>query len=659
VSITKKILLILMTLASVAPGNAQAQAGYQYDYNVQHVNVRSEKTGEMIPVVTFTSALDGKSYFISEGEFREAQRDGVVLANYLIERARQDYPPTSLDESRAIAAMSAVKIYGSEAKDAPYVKFYVDLAISMADAEMKVFTATGTTDEVGRRRPNNVEASAAMDRLQDAKGKPHVKGGVRYDVRTDTYNWVGPKFGRQMSEQGDQFLSEVGPYLEPGWGQIETTGVPPSISKSDATANAARIEAERKAKAAAGPTKEELESAAHDAEIRANNERALKAASNVSYGLTIEQITAAKSSIVSIIEENTKTGDQWEGTGWFIDGNRIVTNDTVVNYQEEHYDRTTIVNIGTGEHYTFNRIIYEDSASNIAIILIKELNSTHLNLSKVEPVKGMEVTIIGNPKHVRGTVTTGKITDVKDLGEYGWINAIHLDAGLQEGDGGSGSPVLDSDGNVLGMVWGAKANGSGSGVAVTAKTLKLIAAHAALEFAAPRAELVVVRRAERVLPRAPTSVANTRDYNNWTTERLKLIFIPPTRITRVHGKIKTVTFLYPPDARGSAVNAYQCFHLIFMFLFGPKEESNPHMHNLEDGPTPGGLSMKDPETGYVVTRDRDPHYDIRDMDPNDMGPNDGWRYYFTVTKNDTAILTAILVEPEQETLGPRFVLHIN
>jgi hypothetical protein len=41
-------------------------------------------------------------------------------------------------------------------------------------------------------------------------------------------------------------------------------------------ANAARIEAEKKAKAAAGPTKEELESAAHDAEIRANNERALK-----------------------------------------------------------------------------------------------------------------------------------------------------------------------------------------------------------------------------------------------------------------------------------------------------------------------------------------------------------------------------------------------
>jgi hypothetical protein len=53
---------------------------------------------------------------------------------------------------------------------------------------------------------------------------------------------------------------------------------PPPISKSDtdwARANAARIEAEKKAKAAAGPTKEESERAAHDAEIRANNDRVL------------------------------------------------------------------------------------------------------------------------------------------------------------------------------------------------------------------------------------------------------------------------------------------------------------------------------------------------------------------------------------------------
>jgi hypothetical protein len=66
---------------------------------------------------------------------------------------------------------------------------------------------------------------------------------------------------------------------------IESPLIPSPISKKDtdwATANAARIEAEEKAKAAAGPTKEELKSAARNAEIRANNERVLKTATHES-----------------------------------------------------------------------------------------------------------------------------------------------------------------------------------------------------------------------------------------------------------------------------------------------------------------------------------------------------------------------------------------
>lgn len=61
--------------------------------------------------------------------------------------------------------------------------------------------------------PNNKEASAAMNRLQDALRKPRVKGGVWYDAAADTYNWIGPKFGRRMSESRVQFLNDVGPYL--------------------------------------------------------------------------------------------------------------------------------------------------------------------------------------------------------------------------------------------------------------------------------------------------------------------------------------------------------------------------------------------------------------------------------------------------------------
>ena len=131
------------------------------------------------------------------------------------------------------------------------------------------------------------------------------------------------------------------------------------------------------------------------------------------------------------------------------------------------------------------------------------------------------------------------------------------------------------------------------------------------------------------------------DFNNWTTESLKQIFIPSTRITRVHGNIKTVTFLFPPEARGSDINAYQCFNLLFLFLFGPNNFD--HKHDLEDAIIDGKITEKDRETGYLVTRDRD--------------PNAEWRYHFTVTKNDTTILTAELFESEAP--GTRFIVHIT
>jgi hypothetical protein len=131
------------------------------------------------------------------------------------------------------------------------------------------------------------------------------------------------------------------------------------------------------------------------------------------------------------------------------------------------------------------------------------------------------------------------------------------------------------------------------------------------------------------------------DFNNWTTESLKQIFIPPTRITRVHDNIKTVTFLYPPEARGSDINAYQCVNLLFLFLFGPNNVNR--QHDLENGMIDGKITSKDRETGYLVTRDSNPHAE--------------WRYHFTVTKNGTTILTAELFESEGP--GTRFIVHIT
>jgi hypothetical protein len=55
---------------------------------------------------------------------------------------------------------------------------------------------------------NNEQATAAFNFLQDRLRKPHVKN-VTYDFETDSYIWIGPKFGKRMSMPRSQFEAEI------------------------------------------------------------------------------------------------------------------------------------------------------------------------------------------------------------------------------------------------------------------------------------------------------------------------------------------------------------------------------------------------------------------------------------------------------------------
>jgi hypothetical protein len=63
------------------------------------------------------------------------------------------------------------------------------------------------------RRPTSAEATAAINRAQDAWNEPRIKGGVRYDPKTDTYNWTGPK-GQRRSKPASWFLDKFGRFLD-------------------------------------------------------------------------------------------------------------------------------------------------------------------------------------------------------------------------------------------------------------------------------------------------------------------------------------------------------------------------------------------------------------------------------------------------------------
>jgi serine protease Do len=194
-------------------------------------------------------------------------------------------------------------------------------------------------------------------------------------------------------------------------------------------------------------------------------------AAEVSYGLTTQEIAdQSRSSVVLIVEENTATHVYWKETGWFITENRIVTNNHIVS-NPDSFNRLYLINVETGQRYTLDHIAYNDGTTDVAVIVINESNSTHLNLSELNPAAGMDVVVIGNPEGAHGKVTTGTIEEVYEYEGNKRTNFISLDAGIQKGS--SGSPVLDTNGYVLGMIWGGRDTGDGHGAAVNVKTLQL------------------------------------------------------------------------------------------------------------------------------------------------------------------------------------------
>jgi hypothetical protein len=125
----------------------------------------------------------------------------------------------------------------------------------------------------------------------------------------------------------------------------------------------------------------------------------------------------------------------------------------------------------------------------------------------------------------------------------------------------------------------------------------------------------------------------------------KLIFVRHITITRVHGRIKTVTFSPGPLDGGypTEFHAYDGFYLIGEFLRGPHPDFTSDYTMYSGRDNAGHIIQTDSETPYTVTRD-------------DYVPPARWRYHFTVTKNGTTILTAEVTPSER--LGPQLILHI-
>ena len=134
-----------------------------------------------------------------------------------------------------------------------------------------------------------------------------------------------------------------------------------------------------------------------------------------------------------------------QGSGFFIDNKgRLITNHHVI---EGAY--RAVVKTSSGKEYPVEGIVAKDIEADIVklVVNIPDADIAFLELSTNVPSEGEDIVVIGNPLGFESTVSTGIVSAVRDIPAFGKI--IQITAPVSPGS--SGSPVINSKGEVIGI----------------------------------------------------------------------------------------------------------------------------------------------------------------------------------------------------------------
>ncbi len=138
------------------------------------------------------------------------------------------------------------------------------------------------------------------------------------------------------------------------------------------------------------------------------------------------------------------------GSGFLIDGGYIVTNEHVVNAGDTVYVRYA------GTDWREVSVVGTDVYSDLAVIDVDTTPDTTDPLSWVSsrPAIGTRVVAIGNPFGLSGSVSEGIVSGVdrtlRGANNFSIAAGIQTDAAVNPGN--SGGPLVDLDGNVVGVI---------------------------------------------------------------------------------------------------------------------------------------------------------------------------------------------------------------
>jgi hypothetical protein len=172
-----------------------------------------------------------------------------------------------------------------------------------------------------------------------------------------------------------------------------------------------------------------------------------------------EMIRRIKPAVVSIETFDAKGQKLGRGTGFFIEPTTIVTNEHVI-------ERASRADIRTpdGHVYSVLGLLAVGGRTDLVLLRIDISRSqiTPLRITSRVPAEGERVFVIGNPRGLEWSVSDGIVASIRDDEDNGKL--IQITAPISPGS--SGSPVLDSNGQVIGVAALALSNGQNLNFAI-------------------------------------------------------------------------------------------------------------------------------------------------------------------------------------------------
>ena len=158
--------------------------------------------------------------------------------------------------------------------------------------------------------------------------------------------------------------------------------------------------------------------------------------------LTAEEVYKSSSDKVAMVLCYKDGVPSSQGSGFFVDKNILVTNYHVI----KGADKIELKIVGNETIFKGANVIKASPEFDLAIVQTKQ-NFEAFNIEKNVTVEvGAKIYTIGNPRGLEGTISEGIISGKR---EKDGVEFLQITAPISPGN--SGGPVLDEEGNVIGV----------------------------------------------------------------------------------------------------------------------------------------------------------------------------------------------------------------